>query len=150
MIRINCDLCGKIEGNLKRTIIENVKLNVCSNCSKFGRVIGPVKPAHDRERTKKIEPQEKIELLVENYAEIIKRKRESIGLTQKDFANKISEKEATIHKIETESLEPSLSLARKLEKILGIKLVDGHLETHKHIKTKKIEGFTLGDFIKAK
>lgn len=151
MIRINCDLCGKIEENLKRAIIESIELNVCNECSRFGKVLGPVKEGFVKQSSRKIEPkEEKVELLVENYAEIIKRKRESMNLTQKDFANKINEKEATIHKIETGSLEPPLSLAKKLEKMLNIKLIEEHEERHAAFKKRKEEGFTLGDFIKLK
>lgn len=151
MIRINCDLCGKIEENLKRAIIENVELTVCNECGRFGKVLGPVRKDFVKQASRKIEPkEEKVELLVENYAETIKRKRESMNLTQKDFANKINEKESTIQKIETGTFEPSLVLAKKLEKALGIKLIEEHLERHETFKKSKVEGFTLGDFIKLK
>ena len=73
-----------------------------------------------------------------------------IGLSQKDFASRINEKESMIHKIETGAFEPPLDLAKKLEKILGIKLVEEHLEKHEKFKRSKEGGFTLGDFIKVK
>lgn len=150
MIRINCDLCGKVEERLHRAIIEGVELNVCSGCSKFGKVLS-TKEIFSKKTIVKAEPkEEKIELLVENYADIIKKKRESMGLTQKDFANKINEKETTIHKIETGTLTPPLPLAKKLEKILGIKLIEEYLEKQESFKRAKAEGFTLGDFIKIK
>ena len=94
--------------------------------------------------------EEKISLLVDDYPQIIKKSRESIGLTQKDFANKINEKESVIHKIETGTLEPSLELAKKLEKFLKIKLIEEHEESHEKFKKSKEEGFTLGDFIHVK
>lgn len=153
MIKINCDLCGKAEESLKRTLIEGVELEVCSACSKFGKVISDVrrfspKEQHRQFQKKSESKEEKIELLVEDYAGIIKKKRESTGLTQKDFANKIGEKEATVHKMETGTLEPSLALAKKLEKVLGVKLVEEHEEKHDQAKKQRTEGFTLGDFIK--
>ena len=154
MIKINCDLCGKSDENLFRTLIENVELNVCSECSKFGKALAPIKRYTPKEQhrmmQKSEEKEEKIELIVENYAEIIKNKREAMGLSQKDFAKKINEKESTIHHIETGTLEPSLSLTKKLESILGIKLVEEHEEKHELIKKSKEEGFTFGDFIKVK
>ncbi len=149
MIRINCDLCGKVGNSLNRALIEGVELNVCSECSKFGNVLAPIKRNVGKEPIKEFPPkEEKIELLVEDYAEIIKKKRESMGLTQKEFANKLNEKESAIHKIETGAIEPSLSLAKKLERILGVKLIEEHQEKHEAITIKKAEGFTLGDFIK--
>ncbi len=154
MIKINCDLCGKIEDGLNRTLIEGVELSVCPACSKFGKVIAPVKrytPKEQHRMAEKAESrEEKIELLVEDYSGIIKKKRESMGLTQKDFANRINEKETTIHRIETSELEPSLALAKKLERLLGVKLVEEHLEKSGGFRKPKEEGFTLGDFIKLK
>lgn len=157
MIKINCDLCGKVDERLFRTLIESVELNVCSDCSKFGKVIASVHRPSPKEQHMKFvqqnnlqEKEEKIELLVEDYADIIKKRRESMGLTQKDFANKINEKESTIHKIETGTLEPQLSLAKKLEKFLGVKLVEEHQEKYEASKRKKEESFTLGDFINIK
>lgn len=154
VIKINCDLCGKADERLFRTLIEGVELNVCSGCSKFGKVVGqirkPIKEIQKRKIPETIE-EEKIELLAEDYAGLIKKKRESMGLSQKDFSIKINEKEATIHKIETGHFTPPIAMARKLEKILGVKLVEGHEERHEaHRKNRKEEGFTLGDFIKIK
>ncbi len=155
MIKINCDLCGKVDEKLFRTLIENVELNVCSDCSKFGKVIASVHRPGPKEQHMKfvqqINPQEKeerIELFVENYADLIKKKRESMGLSQKDFALKINEKESTIHKIETGIFHPNIALAKRLEKFLGIKLIEEHQETHEKSKKSKGEGFTIGDFIK--
>ena len=132
VIKINCDLCGKTEDRLFKAIIEGVELNVCSVCSKFGKVIGQVKKPVIRETRKPqvAQVEEKVEILVENYPEIIKKKRESMGLGQKDFALRINEKESIVHKIETGHFTPPISLARKLEKALGIKLVEEHEEMH--------------------
>jgi len=156
-MKINCDLCGKDAENLNRTIIEGVELEVCADCTIFGKVIAPVhRPSPKEQHIKFVqqdklqEKEEKIELLVEDYADLIKKKRESIGLSQKDFASRINEKESMIHKIETGAFEPPLDLAKKLEKILGIKLVEEHLEKHEKFKRSKEGGFTLGDFIKVK
>ena len=158
MIKINCDLCGRVEENLSRTLIENVELNVCKECSKFGKVLAPVKRYSPKEQHKMMQKaqqshapkEEKIEIIVENYAELIKKKRESKGMSQKDFALKINEKESTMHHIETGASEPSMELAKKLERALGLKLIEHHEEQHGISKRKMEEGFTLGDFIKAK
>ena len=153
MIKINCDLCGKTENSLSRAIIEGVELSVCSKCGKFGKILPPVKRYSAKEQHKLAqkaeEKNEKIELLVESYHEIIKKGREAMGLSQKDFALKISEKESLVHKMETGHFTPTISMARKLEKILGVKFVEEHEERRELLKKgKKTEVFTLGDFIK--
>ncbi|MBI3026854.1 TIGR00270 family protein [Candidatus Woesearchaeota archaeon] len=151
MIKINCDLCGKVGDRLNKALIEEVELQVCLECSKFGRVIGPVKTEIPKAKVRQVENKvENFELVIENFADVIKRKREAMGLTQKDFAAAIREKESTIHKLEIGTLEPSLSLAKKLEKALGVKLIEEHQEKRDIFKGKKLEGFTLGDFIKLK
>ena len=154
MIKINCELCGKVDERLNRALIEGVELNVCAGCSKFGKILAPVKRYSPKEQHSMAkaseEKEEKIELLVENYADIIKKMRESMGLSQKDFASSINEKESTLHKIETGNLYPDLSLAKKLEKTLRVKLIEEHEERRESIKKNKEDGFTLGDFIKIK
>ena len=155
MIKINCDLCGKTETDLNRAIIEGVELNVCNDCGKFGKILAPVKRYSPKEQHKmslKTAPkEEKIELLAEDYPEIIKKRREAMGLSQKDFALRISEKESIVHHIETGSFMPPIQMARKLEKILGVKLVEDYEERREaQGKNRKEEGFTLGDFIKIK
>ena len=154
---INCDLCGKVEESLNRALVEGVELEVCPACAKFGKIITPVHRPGPKEQHRQLQRQthakeqkENIEILVENYAEIIKKKRESMGSNQKDFATRLNEKESTIHHIETGKLEPNLALARKLEKMLGVKLIEGYKEEQISFKLKKEGSFTLGDFIKVK
>lgn len=146
-------MCGA-EIKLFKAIIENAEMNVCSDCSKFGKVIGEIKEKKE-EKLKKIDKIKKdtpdieiMQVIVEDYAEKIKKAREKLGLKQKELAKKISLKESLIHKIETKTFEPNISLARKLEKFLKIKLV----EQHEEVRTKPSESesgiFTIGDFIK--
>ena len=70
MIQINCDLCGKVDEQLNRTLIEGVELSVCGACSKFGKILAPVKRYSPKEQHKMIQraqPQaskeEKIQIL---------------------------------------------------------------------------------------
>jgi len=150
---MTCDMCGSV-GTLYKTIIESAELNVCHDCSKFGKVIGIVKEeisekikkdAIDKEQEKEV-----LEVIAEDFADKIKNRREQLGLTQKDFAKKLNEKESIIHKIETGSFAPPLSLARKLEKFLHIKLVEEHEEKHEKSAKAEMSSFTIGDLIKAK
>ena len=126
-------------------------MQVCKKCSGFGKVLGPVKKEVIMPKEKVIvEEPEKIEMIVSNYAEIIRKKRKELGLKQEDFAKKLSEKESIIHKLETGEFKPSIKMAKKLEKKLGIELIETYIEE----QTKREKGvtteFTIGDMIKIK
>ena len=147
-----CDMCGS-PGKLFKTIVEGTELSVCQECSRFGKVVGIIKQSTTRPiaKAESEKPEtEVMELLVEDYAEKIRKKRESLGLNQKEFAKKLNEKESLIQKIESGHFEPSIGLAKKISRILQIKLVEEYEERHENQPRPKLEGFTLGDFIKVK
>jgi transcriptional regulator, XRE family len=62
--------------------------------------------------------------VVEYYAELIKNKREEMQMTQDDLAKKIFERKNVLSNIERGELLPDISTARKLEKVLNIKLLE--------------------------
>jgi len=147
---MQCNMCGK-EETLYTTLIEDVEMNVCRECSRYGKVLKKVEVVvHEKKRKqtekKTQEPEiERLQLITDDYSEKIRKKREQLGMKQKEFAKLVSEKESLIHKLETGSFEPSMELARKLEGILKIKLIEGYTEEHKKSRAEKSEGFTLGD-----
>jgi putative transcription factor len=154
---MQCDMCGK-STSLYRTMIEGAELNVCKECGGHGKVLGAVKTKVDialegqrireflekKKAPKDIETNERI---VENYSAIIRRKRETLGLTQEEFAKKLNEKESIIHNIEHGSFSPPIALARKLEKQLDITLVE-EVKTEFKAERSKGEALTIGDIIK--
>ena len=154
---MNCELCGK-DAELYLAEVEGTMLSVCNNCKKFGKVIKKIAvetPRQEKDKARgakivKVPEKELIEVIVPNYAELIKKKREKLGLKQKDFAKLISEKESLLSKIETREMEPSVALARKLERILKIKLVEVLEEAAVEKKEAKGEELTIGDLVKVK
>ena len=152
-----CDMCGS-EGKLYKAIIEGAQLNVCQECSKFGKVIGVIKQEAPRKIKSKIgtidenkEPQtETMQIIVSDYAEKIKKKRETLGLKQEEFAKKINEKESLVHNVESGRYEPSIELAKKIERFLKIKLIEDYEEKHETLKGTKTDSFILGNFIKTR
>ena len=155
---MQCDMCG-VESNLLRVEIEGTEINACQKCARFGKVISNFKSKQEivKEQTKvikyverkKVEKKEvPIEVIVTNYSKIIRNKREEIGIKQKHMAKKLNEKESLLQKIEQGSIRPSIPLAKKIERVLGIKLVtyDRPVDRSKFSKTKS--GFlTIGDMI---
>lgn len=151
---MNCEMCGS-EEKLFKTLIEGTELNVCKKCAKFGKIISEVKIETKEKKPAKIEQEtapekEVLQIIVPDYGQRIKKAREALGLKQEDFAKKINEKISLIHNIESNRFEPSISLARKLEKFLKITLVEQYEEERDKASKAKSDTFTIGDFIKVK
>lgn len=152
--KMNCEMCGS-ENVLFKTLIEQSELNVCKECSKYGKVISQVKTETEKKQRKEYRvttfpDKELIQIIASDYAERIKKKREELGLKQKEFAKKLNEKESLIHKIETSQFEPNIMLARKIEKFLSISLIEQYEEEHNKTEKLKTSTFTIGDFINKK
>lgn len=148
---MNCELCGA-KGELFRAVVEGAQIKICEKCGRFGKVLGKVMPEQNpgkRQAEKQKEKPEKTLAMVSGYGGLIRKRREQLGLTQDEFARKLAEKESIIHKIEVESIEPSIELAAKLEKVLGVKLAEEREEETKVAKPKKDE-LTIGDFVKVR
>ncbi|MBI4143662.1 TIGR00270 family protein [Candidatus Woesearchaeota archaeon] len=137
-----CELCGRKEFSCT-IIVEGSSLNVCSDCSGFGKVVHTANvPKKRAVKTVLAEDSVKNDFFV-----ILKQCRERMNLTQKEFAEKIMEKENTVHKLETGHLVPGLELARKLEKLLKIALVE-HVSVDSTVVNKKESNtLTIGDVI---
>jgi len=142
---MQCDLCG-LGKKLLKTIIEESTLDVCSKCSQYGKVIQNRKIPIKHFKARVFE--ESTDKIVEKCHEMIKQSRENKGLKQRELANLISEKVSTIHKLETNNLKPSIRLAKKLERVLELKLIK-QLD-NKKIVLNKVDSseLTIGDFLK--
>ncbi len=143
-----CDLCGS-DGKLYLAEIEGTRLNVCKKCSSFGEIIKKQKPKIKQQKPKIPDIEEPMEVVIENYPELIKKNRETMELKQKELARKIAEKESVIHKLESGSIEPNLELAKKLEKALNINLIQKEKIEKISKKTKnESAAVTIGDLLK--
>lgn len=126
---MHCDMCGE-EAPLLVAEIEGVDLNVCRKCAKYGTVKKKVSSGEEKSKKpqakKKKAPakKEKTFIVVEDYAKRIKNARESMELRQDQFSRKLNEKASVITKLENGRMKPPIDLARKLEKILHISLVE--------------------------
>jgi len=84
-----------------------------------------------------------------NYPEIIRRAREQKNMSTKDLALKLGESENVIKRIETGKLTPTIELARKIENILGVKIIVMKTEeeaiTPREVRISS--DLTLGDVI---
>jgi putative transcription factor len=151
-----CDMCGK-EDLLFITEIEGTRLTVCKNCSSYGKILKkhdikaplPQSKGSKRSVPASEEKPEVIQTIKSDAYLLIKKKRESMGPKQEDLARKLAEKESIIHKIESGSYSPSIDLARKLERYLGLSLIEEVEITKMEMKSSD-DALTIGDMIKIK
>jgi len=122
---------------------------VCRACKHHGVFISKYRAKKTaQKKARKIEEETEIDV-VEDYNERIRKARKEFGMEQEDLAKKVNEKLSVIKKIEQGKMKPPEKLAKKLEKLLKIEL----LQTVKreHIETKlKTGALTLGDIVKIK
>lgn len=148
-------MCGENDAEFL-VQIEGAQMNVCGKCKAYGTVMKRAGPTFTRpaapisSRPSPMPPQkERLLIIKEDFAEKIRSAREKMNVTQKDFAQQLNEKESVVHGLETGKHEPNISLARKLEKMLRISLVEEtEVEaTHMQATTDEV---TIGDFVKIK
>ena len=165
---VECEVCGEtITGKPYKMVIEGVTLTVCSRCyqrltrtkEELDKTLKPkipyrepptLKPKAIKKQQKIVKERRRLEEyeIVENYAEIIRRARESLGWTRETLAQKIRESENVIRRIESGKLQPTIELAKRLERVLGVKLLKPVVEE----LTWSTEGkgkfdLTLGDVV---
>ena len=132
---MDCEICGsEIKGNPIRITLEGAVMDVCGNCAHYGKSVDKWTPV-----SRKMAPTEKVfvtskprrdvfdkleDEIIPDYAKVIKKARESQGLTIEDLASKMMEKATLVRKIEREELIPEDSIRRKLEITLNIKLTE--------------------------
>lgn len=144
-------MCGKSDAS-HRALVEGVELTVCEKCSRFGKVLVSPRVVQRRSygHAPKREESELLEYVAEDASSKIKAKREQLKMTQQEFAKMVSEKESLIHHIELNASHLSLDVAKRLERMLNLPLVEKAKEALIQKSTKKQEAFTLGDYIRVK
>jgi putative transcription factor len=164
-----CEICGREipdERMCKTVVIDNAVLRVCPQCYQRLMRQGRIKEVVEREPARRrVRPRttwsraniprrilEESYEVVEDYAERIRRARQRLGWTQAALAQRVREKENVIKRIEAGRLKPSIALARKLERVLGITLLEPIVEesTYSTSKSGEEDYYTIGDFIKIK
>ncbi|MCX8198378.1 MAG: multiprotein bridging factor aMBF1 [Candidatus Micrarchaeota archaeon] len=142
---MDCEICG--EGEAEYIIlVEGARLQVCRECSGAGKILkAPAPQSHGKAYAKESSRQE-LEP-VEGYGRIISEARKKLGLPLKVLAERINEKESFLERIEHEKAYPDEKVARKLEKELGVKLLQV-AENESAASSQSIsKGMTIGDII---
>jgi putative transcription factor len=156
-----CELCGKREDRLGYSFVEGVRLQVCSNCARFGKFAGEVPVSNPKDDKKKstmvshnvVHADEEVEeeFVIPDFASKIRKKREELGLSQKEFAMKLNERESFVSGLENGTVVLSLDTAKKLEKVLHLTLIMKEKPMHIAQKSFGSSGaMTIGDLLNKK
>lgn len=153
-IFMRCEICGKkIMGQPLKTKIDGSVMNVCNDCSKFGKIQRQPKKPTTRPRAVNRPPRRErpsYEVL-EDYNSIVREAREKKGWSRENLAEKIYEKVSVINRIEAGRMSPDIKLARKLEKILNVTILEKLDDTQsEEFKASSLKGATIGDIARIK
>ena len=142
---MNCEICGAFEENLLRTEVEGAVMNLCKNCSKYGRVIGTsVQTSKPVQRTVESERQLKYD-----YINEIKHALQESGLSIEDAAEKINCSPKDLKKVVNGEILPDEKIAIRLERLLKISLYEMNFVSDSTFK-KDTEQLSFGDVVDIK
>ncbi|MFP3073998.1 MAG: multiprotein bridging factor aMBF1 [Caldivirga sp.] len=173
---LTCDICGReINGEPIVVEIDGAVLNLCQRCAqRYANVKGvrvlsgviqqvqggqtvvkprqraatPVKPVKRRNEVN-VSQAERYEV-IENYGEIIRDARSRLGMSRDVLASMLGIKESTLKNIEDGKLIPDLNLARRIEKVLGVRLLVESEETETELGESGGGELTLGDVVEVR
>ena len=155
---MRCEICGKkmVEEPLKTKVDGSIMLT-CKECSKFGKVQReapkPKRPGAPGARApRRVQrPREPAEEVVENVKDIVRQAREKKGWSREELGEKIYEKASVVSRIESGKMVPDLKLARKIEKLMNIVLIEKNEDlSSDETGHSKIRGATIGDIARIK
>lgn len=134
-----CEICGRECHSTREIALEGAHLHACSRCAELGKPVqqkkkpgfGPptelrrrpvhipreVRPGPSREPRRELVP-------VEDFTRLIRKAREQRGMAQKDVARALNERTSVITKVESGKMAPTISLARKLERLFKLTLLE--------------------------
>ncbi|MEM0361949.1 MAG: multiprotein bridging factor aMBF1 [Sulfolobales archaeon] len=164
---VHCEICGMmVERSASKIVfVEGARLVLCPSCySKINKKLTsePLKVLPEAKRSaqlnvqRSVKPKEGIREdfeVVDDFASRVRNAREALGWSQKVLAEAVRESENVIKRIESGRLVPTIELARRLEKVLNIKLLEPIVDSGEHLVTtgKKIpKELTLGDVVNIK
>jgi len=116
-----------VDGKPKKIMVDGSILEVCNSCVNLGEKEVKETPRNQlKARPRMMVHTQKIDLeemeIVQDYALVIKRAREKMGLSQDDLARRANEKASVISLIESSKMKPSILIGQKLERALKINL----------------------------
>ena len=150
---VYCDLCGgPIQGKPINVDVDGAEMLLCLPCytrlSRSGRA-RRLPPPRKPSKPKRVQRRPLVDLydLVEDYYERIRSAREEKGWTTSVLAQKLRVSESLIKKIEAGKVKPSMDLARRIERVLNIKILEPVVEEEAYYGYGDEDHLTLGDIV---
>ncbi|VVC02331.1 Uncharacterised protein [uncultured archaeon] len=141
---MECEVCGEGEA-MYLAMIEGAKLNVCAACAGSGRIVKPLfAPQPSAAAAGRLKEEMEV---VEGYGSLIAGARKKLGLPIEVLAERINEKLSFLERVEHEKTLPDEKVVHKLEKELGIKLLQPASESAAPSTSRSGAGMTLGDIL---
>lgn len=164
-----CEVCGRTCNSVQEVTLEGARLLTCDRCAKLGQPVGKSQPAQapprqapplhtipERIRTppprrEPVTPRhaEREIVPVENFAALVRKAREQRGLSHKEVARQLNERESIIAKLETGKMSPTNNLARKMERLFKLTLLE-EAESLDMYPSKSSSTSTLGDVVEVR
>ena len=144
LVFMECEICGSEESGYV-ILVEGARLSVCEACSSSGRLISSP-PRQSRAEAGAQSQKSELEV-VENYGQLIAGARKRLGLPIDVLAERLNEKRSFLDRVEKEKTLPDEKLARKLERELGIRLLQEYFEGASAASNPAKGGMTLGDVL---
>jgi putative transcription factor len=152
MNKVSCDICGRSDARAV-ILVEGAKMVACGNCMRSGKVLyrlneeieGDAEPVLTKRG-----PMEQSEEIVEGYGKKMRAARDKMGLKLAIVAEKINEKESYLDALETQRMFPTFEVAKKLERELGIKLIEkiaNEMVSGSSVSKSRFSEPTLGDVL---
>ncbi|MFC2174353.1 multiprotein bridging factor aMBF1 [archaeon] len=145
---MNCEICGEDTPYPKVIMAEGSRVTVCSRCTSHGTLLGDHQAGPQKiYRRSRYKREEQFDI-APDYDKRIRDARGKKGLKQEELARKINESTSVINHLESGKLTPSKKLAQKLEKALGIKIIEAISDERVEVTHEKSGPITLGDVVK--
>jgi putative transcription factor len=157
-----CEICGRECKSIREISLEGACLQACNRCAQLGEPVqrpkkpnlqtrSMAKPRSSSNRYRSARPSfQRRELVpVEDFTKLIRKAREQRKWSQKEVANKLHERTSVITKVESGKMAPTISLARKLERLYKLTLLE-EAESIDLSPAPSLSTTTLGDVVQIK
>ena len=168
-LMVTCEICGRECNSTREISLEGALLQACNRCAELGKPVPRSKPPSSKSagvpRTRpasvprslstgrypstRSRPQRRELVPVEDFTKLIRKAREQRGMAQKDVARQLHERTSVITKVESGKMAPTISLARKLERLFKLTLLE-EAESVDLSPGSSQSSVTLGDVVQIK